>query len=777
MKMRFSLLYFAILATGCTSMDHARPEDAATPSPRIEQSPERSVRPESGARKALPASAPVAVKDAVAPARKEQDKHNTSSSHLFPGNDNLFKRDTAPKVDPMLASGEMVSLNFENISVGSLASALLGDLLKLNYTIDAGSDVVVSLHTRQPLPRSQVLDVLDTVLLPHDLAIVRDGAGVYHVTKRAVTAGSRPVVASGRIKDLAGAGSVIVPLNHIAAAEMAKILAPLAPRESIVYVDTLRNLIVLQGSKAQLNGWLEMVDAFDVDFLAGMSLGVFVLENASVSVVRETLQAMLSADGAADPFVGGAGTPSAAPGSAAALAPGLRASSGVGAQGGQISSPLSGLVRIIPVERLNALVVVTPRSQILGQVETWIRRLDRPMDALEANLFVYPVQNGSAIHMAEMLNALFGGNANQSKPGVAAGSAPTQFSQAPLNSSVGSSSGSKTASTSMGAAPSMPQPLAGSSGTASPTVSQLDGNVRVVADEKRNALLIRAPRTEYRRIEQALRELDKAPTQVLIEASIVEVSLTGNLSYGVEWYLQNNLGSGHEGAALLNLRKSDAIGATQPAFSYTVSNGVGTVRATLNALAEKSQLRVLSNPTVLVLDNHNATIQVGNQQPVKSSTTSSGTLVTESITYKDTGVMLSVTPSVNAGGLITMDIMQQVTDVGEIDAATQQRNFLTRQIQSKIAVRSGEPVVLGGLIRENATSGSTGVPLLSEIPVLGALFGKNSTNSNRTELLVLLTPRALENDDQLRSASLELRQRMRSVAAQLPLQGSRRLED
>lgn len=120
-----------------------------------------------------------------------------------------------------------------------------------------------------------------------------------------------------------------------------------------------------------------------------------------------------------------------------------------------------------------------------------------------------------------------------------------------------------------------------------------------------------------------------------------------------------------------------------------------------------------------------------------------------------------------------MDIMQQVTDVGEIDAATQQRNFLTRQIQSKIAVRSGEPVVLGGLIRENATNGSAGVPVLSEIPVLGALFGKNSSNSNRTELLVLLTPRALENDDQLRAASLELRQRMRSMATQLQLQGHR----
>jgi general secretion pathway protein D len=298
------------------------------------------------------------------------------------------------------------------------------------------------------------------------------------------------------------------------------------------------------------------------------------------------------------------------------------------------------------------------------------------------------------------------------------------------------------------------------------TVNHLDGNVRVVADEKRNALLIRAPRTEYRRIEQALRELDKAPTQVLIEASIVEVSLSGNLAYGVEWFVQNSLGGGREGNALLNLRESGSIGPSQPGFSYTILNKAGTIRATLNALAEKSKLRVLSNPTVLVLDNHNATIQIGNQQPIKSSTSSTGTIVTESITYKDTGVMLSVTPSVNAGGLITMDILQQVTDVGDVDIPTGQRKFLTRQIQSRIAVRSGEPVVLGGLIRENSSAGSTGVPLLSEIPVVGALFGRNSDQSERTELLVLLTPRALENDDELRAASAELRQRMRAIALQ-----------
>lgn len=773
MNLRLSLLIVALAASGCAGLDAKQPTVPSTSKEVQEKTNVEPAKSETGASaRKVPA---LEEEKSAKPAEATVEKRNPVGTRLFPGDDKLFKRDAAPKVDPVLASGDMVSLNFENISVGSLAGALLGDLLKLNYTIDAGSDVVVSLHTRQPLPRGQVLDVLDTVLLPHDLAIVRDSAGVYHVTKRTITVGSRPVVGSARFKDLAGAGTVIVPLNHIAAAEMAKILAPVAPREAIVYVDSLRNLLVLQGSKAQLGGWLELVDAFDVDFLSGMSLGVFVLENASVNVVRDALQAMLGVDRSSDPFSNSSSATqlssggSSSPGTVAGV-PGFGSSaSSAGAQ----ASPLNGLIRVFPVERLNALVVVTPRSHLLTQVETWIRRLDRPMDALESNLFVYPVQNGSATHIAEMLNGLFGSGAAQGK-GVASGSAPQQFggstglSGIASTSAGASKSSGATQASSSGAAAQVPNLGQGSNNASTSSVSQLDGNVRVVADEKRNALLIRAPRTEYRRIEKALRELDKAPMQVLIEASIVEVSLTGKLAYGVEWYVQNSISGGREGQALLNLRESGSIGAQQPGFSYTILNKAGAIRATLNALAEKSKLRVLSNPTVLVLDNHNATIQVGKQQPVKSATSSTGTLVTESITYKDTGVMLSVTPSVNAGGLITMDIVQQVTDVGEIDLATSQRNFLTRQIQSRVAVRSGEPIVLGGMIRENETNGTTGVPLLSDLPILGALFGKNSNASERTELLVLITPRALEDDDQLRSASAELKQRMRSMSIEAP---------
>jgi len=784
MTFRPSILFLALLSAGCATTQQPPPDSLSAQF----ASAKAAVTTSNIVTESVPVEVPLPARAAEPFVAKPEDQAKPETkTRIFPGNDQLFKRDIGPKPDPVLAKGEKVSLNFENATVGNLATALLGDLLKLNYTVDAGGDTVVSLRTSQPLPRSQVLDVLDAVLLPHDLAIVRDNAGVYHVTKRTVTVGARPVVGAARFKDLTGAGTVIVPLNFIAAGEMAKILAPIAPREAIVYVDTLRNLLVLQGSKAQLGGWLEMVDAFDVDFLSGMSLGVFVLENANVNVVRDALQAMLGPDKSADPY-GGSGTAGASPfgaalGAAGAAGASTSSAGNAGAAGAvAASNPLFGLIRIFPVERLNALVVVTPRSQLLSQVETWIRRLDQPSDALEANLFVYPVQNGSAAHLAEMLNGLFGNEGARAKSGVATGSAPTQFGGTTGASTQGSASGlssfgsgtasaglgvgSSTGSGSTGASSMTPLRSMNNNTNASLTsTSQLEGNVRVVADDKRNALLIRAPRAEYRRIEKALRELDKAPVQVLIEASIVEVSLTGNLAYGVEWFVENSLSNGRDGQALLNFNQSGGIGAKQPGFSYTILNKAGIVKATLNALAEKSQLRVLSNPSVLVLDNHNATIQIGNQQPVKSSTTvTTGNLITEAITYKDTGVMLSVTPSVNAGGLITMDIAQQVTDVGDIDAATGQRNFLTRQIQSRVAVRSGEPIVMGGMIRDNETQGNSGIPGLADIPVLGALFSTNSNKRARTELLVLLTPRVLENDDELRAASVELRQRMRTMS-------------
>lgn len=692
---------------------------------------------------------------------------------LFPGNDQVVR--LPARAAPVSVQGEDVSLNFEKAPITDVVHAVMGDLLKLDYSIDQPLKGEVTLRTRAPVARADLIPILESVLQANGTLLVRDARGLYHLG----TPEGLKNIAPGphRVDSLPeGFGTVIVPLRYIGATEMAEILKPLAPAESFLRVDTLRNLIMLAGSSGQIDGWLDIVNSFDVDFLKGMSVGVFPLEHAPVSEVRDALAAMLgSGEGG-----GGSGP------------------------GGGGEGPLRGVVKVIPVERLNSLLVVTPRAHYLEQVRKWVERLDQPVEnELEPRLYVYPVQNGSAVHLAALLNGLYGGgktSTTQGGTGIAPGLASGSFggsAQSGTSGLSGTATGmGGTGSTALGGSGtglgSTATGLSGLTGSSSAgglsgaaggslgaaaggmgqtgqaqqqttSVTQLGDKVRVVADDQNNALLIMAPRKDYRKIEHALRQLDIAPTQVLIEASIVEVTLKDNLQYGLEWYLQNGIGSGFTGSPLLNMNKEGTIGAKQPGFSYTISNPAGEIRATLNALAEDSLLKVLSNPSILVLDNNTASIHVGDQQPIKNSTTQTTVGTTESITYKDTGVMLSVTPSVNAGGLINMNIVQAVTDVGEIEVATGQRNFMTRQIRSRVAVRSGESVVLGGLIRDNKTQSQGGVPGLYQIPVLGSLFGTTTDSSTRTELLVMITPRALSDDNQLRDVSAELKSRMRGL--------------
>jgi general secretion pathway protein D len=249
----------------------------------------------------------------------------------------------------------------------------------------------------------------------------------------------------------------------------------------------------------------------------------------------------------------------------------------------------------------------------------------------------------------------------------------------------------------------------------------------------------------------------------LIEASIIEVTLNDELNYGVQWLFNDTRAGGGTGTGVLSGLNGGVLGGALAGFSYTLRNSVGNVRAVLNLLAEKSLVRVVSSPSLMVLDNHTAHIAVGNQQPIQSSVSVTDGGVSTSIQYKDTGVNLSVTPSVGSGDLVTMTVNQSVTDVGLVDAATGQRSFLNRQIDSKVAVRSGEAVVLGGLIRDNASEGSSGLPLLSQIPILGGLFGAKSRNADRTELLVIITPRVARSVEDARQISRDLRERLRGI--------------
>lgn len=700
-------------------------------------------------------SPPVQAGDSVEPRAKPA---------LFPGNDQLIK---APVVrERVEVVGEAVALRFEQAPVGDVVHAILGDLLKADYSIVRPLDGQVTLHTHKPVPRDQMLGVLESLLLSRGIVMVPDVNGRYQVGPPEAVRTAVPVPAIASSLPV-GYSAVAVPLQYIGAGEMAEILRPVTAQENLFRVDTVRNLLMLAGTRTQIEGWLEIVAMFDIDFLKGMSVGLFPLEYAPVREVEVALKSLFNTGSGAVSGEGRRAVGAREDGAAAGSATG---------QPIELTGPFSGLAKVLPIERLNALLVITSRAHYLEQARVWIERLDRPIDGgVEPQLFVYPVQNGSAKHLASLLSGVFGGSGQSSDatrqtdsgvaPGLSAGSSGSSLGSGTRRQGLGSalSSGSSSLSGSFGSGRSASQAVGGASegGTSQVNI----GSVRIVADDFNNALLIYAPRKDYRTIESALRELDVAPTQVLIEASILEVTLNDELRYGLQWYFQNNLGNGRSGIGQLTSGESSTIGPENPGFSYSLINGAGSIRAVLSALAQKNLLNVISTPSIMVQDNHTAMIQVGDQQPIRSAETISedGNLRTSSVQYKDTGVMLSVSPSVNAGGLVSMLVNQSVIDVGQVDVATGQRSFLQRELSSRVAVRSGETLVLGGLIRDNSSRTRQGIPLLHELPLVGNLFGTTAINTDRTELLVMITPRVVKTEADLREVNAELRSRMRAI--------------
>jgi general secretion pathway protein D len=739
---------------------------AAAQAPRnAEALPGTNVVTESGA-------APKATAPASASAAKA-DENKTAEPRLIRGNDRIVA--PARTVPPI--EGAPVSFNFEEAPVAEVVRTILGDVLKVDYVLHPPLSGTVTLATRSPMPPDQAVFLLESALQANGLAMMRDARGSYHVGRPDAIrniGGSVRQVGNGPLPP--GYGAIVVPLQYIGAAEMATILKPLMPADAIVRVDNIRNLLVLTGTRTQAEGWLDLINTFDVDLLKGMSIGLFPLKHATIKEVEAALRLVSGAPQASG--AGGSSVAASVPGTAAA-------SAGTSAAALGENNPLFGALRIMPVERLNAVLVVTPRAAYLEEARRWIEKLDQPSDGgAEPQLFIYRVQNGSARHLAGVLSGIFGTGQQTggyvANSGVAPGlgtSTGTSFGQQqPFgNTGVqgGGFGGSNYATNSLGGNTfGRTATGVGAFGTQNRTnqgvatggvVAANLGGVRVMADEQNNSILVWSTRSDFQKIENTLKRLDLPPTQVLIEASIIEVTLGDDLKYGLQWAFSDTHRGG-PGSGLIGALPSASTGG----FSYTLKDTLGNMRVTLNALAAKSLIKVISSPSLMVLDNQTATIAVGTQQPIRTGETTNlntvGNSTTTTYQYKDTGVQLSVQPSVNSGDLVTMDISQAVTDVGDEDTVTGQRAFLQRQISSKVAVRSGEAVVLGGLIKDNSSSGRSGVPLLSSLPVVGGLFGATTSSSGRTELLVVITPKVVRSDPEIRQVSEELRDRLKGLS-------------
>ena len=731
------------------------------------------------------------VGQATAPADAAPDPR-TNEPRILRGNDRVIA--PAKAVPPI--EGAPVSFTFEEAPVTEVVRTILGDILKTSYVLHPPLSGTVTLATRQPIAPDQAVFLLESALQANGLAMVRDARGSYHVGRPDALKGIGGLVRqAGKDPLPPGYGAIVVPLQYIGAAEMAAILRPMVPGDALVRVDTVRNLLVLAGTRTQAEGWLDLVNTFDVDLLKGMSVGVFPLKHVSVKEVEAALR-LVSGGGAQAVPQGGGGATSGATGSAAAAAGAAPASLGEG-------NPLFGALRIMPIERLNSILVVTPRAAYLDEARRWIERLDQPSDnGAEPQLFIYQVQNVNARHLATVLAGIFGGQPSAGSTGNASsGVAPGLNSTSAASFNQGGFAGTygnavspfgNTANAYGGGASPFGGSLAGAgttglgmraggvmSGNASSAqggavqapVSANLGSIRVMADDLNNSVLVWSTKGEYDKIESTLKRLDLPPTQVLIEASIVEVTLSDDLEYGLQWaFNDSRANTGYTGTGALNSSSATVgaglLGSALTGFSYALKNPAGNVRAVLNALSKKTSVKVIASPSLMVLDNHSASIAVGTQTPIQAGTTSNieGTVTTTNIQYKDTGVNLIVTPSVNSGNIVTMQVDQSVTDVGAKDEVSGQRGFLQRQLSSKVAVRSGESIVMGGLIQERSSTTKSGIPILHTLPVVGNLFGSTAKDGARTELIVIITPRVVRSDIDIREVSEDLRDRMKGLA-------------
>ena len=635
-----------------------------------------------------------------------------------PGTGTFVQKVSAPQVDT--TPGD-VTLNFDGTDIREVVKVVLGDLLQVNYVLDPQVQGVASLETGRPLRREHLIPTLETLLRMNNAALIQSG-GTYEIVPLANAVKGRIVPQLGESdRPLPDGYSVqIVPLQYIGADEMSKILEPLAPEGSVIRIDNLRNLLLIAGTSPELGNLLDTIRVFDVDWMAGLSVGFFTLEYASANDVVTQLESLLADEG---------------------------------------GNPFTGLFRFIPVESANSLLVVSPQEKYLKQAKDWIERLDIAEASGDSSerLFVYRVKHGDAENLADILSQLFAAKEDQSRrvggvaPGLRRASAE---------------SGTREGDGIQGDAP-MSQ--------SRPAVTanlELSSNVSIVADTLNNSLLVRSSPRDYKRILDALKQLDLVPLQVLVEATIVEIRLAGNLEYGVQWQFFGGQPSGNRNdqRSVFSWDGSQdgaGINPISPGFNWALIKNGDIIRATLSMLAGDGLVNVLSSPSVMVLDNQTAKIQVGQQVPVATSQqqgTSTTDRVVNTIEYRDTGVQLSVKPRVTPGGLVQMEIEQEVSTVDESSpSALNSPTFITRNITSNVAVRSNQAVVLGGLIQDNREQGRQGVPGLYDLPVIGGLFGETTKKADRTELVVVLTPRVIASDQDVEAVTMDFRRKLKGL--------------
>jgi len=653
-----------------------------------------------------------------------------------------------------------VMLNYIETDVREIIRQVLGDILKVNYTIQPGFQGQATIQTARPLKREELLPTLQSLITQSGGAMVYQN-GFFRIG----AAGDDSVVPPVVDAESTGLGSQVVPLRYASAKQVAAVLQPYVGDGAKILADPGRNVLIVNGTLSARASLVDLIHVFDVDYLAGQSYALFPVKSGSPTKFATDLQHALQIDP---------------------------------------DGPMAGAISIVPVEQANAVMVIAKQRSYLDRAARLIEQMDKIADDSGRNLHIYHLKNVQAMDIQALLQkavnppsggaaeatpapgnlAPTGESAQTNPAGGALGSAQTPGGGGTAGSLFGAPGGAtpggspaNAASTSQGAASSSStenQPDLGqevSGGTAK--------GPQIIADTKSNTLVIVSTEAEYDKIEAAIRRLDVMPMQVMVEVTVAEVTLNDTLQYGTQFFLHNGstqatLSNAQSASSTSTALGSNAIqfpGTLAPSFpGFAIARTASSIQFALEALKAVTKVKVVSSPRLLMVDRQKALLQVGDLVPTISQTAQSvvttGAPVVNSVQYQQTGVILAVTPQINAGGLVSLDINQQVSQVVNTTTSTiDSPTFQQRQITSKVVIRDGETISLAGLIQDNRSIGNSGLPWLNDLPVVGHLFSTQDNTDVRTELIVLITPHIIYDEHDARALTQELRRKLPQAAA------------
>lgn len=640
-----------------------------------------------------------------------------------------------------------INFDFADTDIRAVVAQVLGGILHVNYTIDPTVSGTVTLHTVTPLTQDQVLPTLQTMLAQNNAVLVQSN-GLYRVMPADQAAGSATLAADPSL-----GGAEVLPLHYASAQPLATMLQPYVTKGGSIAADPARNALIIQGDPATRAALSGLIQAFDVDALAGQSYELFPVTGGDAKDFADAFSAALAKTG--DTMT--KGTPA---------------------------------VSVVPLTRISAVLVIARAQSYLADAARVYGVLAQVQTETVRSWHVYYLHNSRANDAAYLLQQAFTPDAVTAQPSAAATVSQNAQSGSGNNANSTTSSGSNDASgevanstgnsvsvsnntSGTGASSSGATQNGGSAGTsgASALLGPLSstGNaggdtqsgIRIIPDIPNNSLLVYATVTEDSQIEGVLSKVDIMPLEVRIDATIAEVELTGALKYGTQYYFKSG-----DINTILTTASSAAMDSTFPGF---VLSGTGNNAFTISALQSVTKVRVLSSPELMVLDGQGASLQVGDSVPYlseSSQSTTSSSAVIDSINYRDTGVILHVTPHVGSAGLVTMDISQEVSGVSPTVTTTglNSPTFTERTVTSRVAIQDGQTVGLAGLISDNDSRENSGIPGLKNLPWIGAAFGTQNNSRTRQELLVLITPHVIRNQQQALDLTEDMQQAMPNAA-------------